>query len=281
MTLLAQITDLHLRPRGLACYRVSDTNMFAERAVHALLALPQRPDAVIVTGDLTDRDDPREYALARTLLGRLPMPVYVLPGNHDSSAGMRQSLHDFPGIVDLEPDQGKIHYTVDAGDLRIVGLDTHVPGQPYGELGSAQISWLDRVLGETERPTVIALHHPPAATGITHMDDIGLRDTEAFAAAVSRHAHVQRILCGHVHRPIVTSFAGTIMTLAPSTAHQIALDFSPTAPAMFNFEPPAYFLHQLGEGGTLTTHLAYIEHFPGPHHFFADDGVTWPGDEGA
>jgi len=280
MTLIAQITDLHLRPRGLTCYRVSDTNMLAERAIRALCALPQQPDAVVITGDLTDRDDPREYALARTLLNRLPMPVYVVPGNHDSSSGMRKGLSGLPGMAAPTSGGDKIHYTADIGDLRLIALDTHLPGLPQGALGPAQLDWLDRTLAETKGPTILALHHPPAQTGIAHMDQIGLADTDELAAVLARHRHVERIICGHVHRPIVTSFAGVIMTLAPSTCHQVALDFDDNAPAMFNFEPPAYY-HHLSARGMLTTHTAYVEHFPGPHHFFADTGVTWPGDEPA
>ena len=76
MTLIAQITDLHLRPRGLACYRVSDTNMFADRAIRSLQAFNPKPDALVVTGDLTDRSDPREYAVGRELLGRIGHAVF-------------------------------------------------------------------------------------------------------------------------------------------------------------------------------------------------------------
>ena len=277
MTVLAQITDLHLRPRGLTCYRVSDTNMLAERAIRALLALNPRPDAVVVTGDLTDRDDPREYALARQLLGRLPMPVFVIPGNHDSSSGMRAALSDYPGIRDCG-DAEKIRYAADIGPVRLIALDSHVPSKPHGLIGSAQLAWLDERLAESDRPTLIAVHHPPAVTGIQHMDSIGLTDSEALAAVISKHPHVARLMCGHVHRPVVTAFAGTIMTLAPSTAHQVVLDTTDNTHGMFNFEPPAFFLHHMTRAGGLVTHTAYVEPFPGPFPFFADEGVIWPGD---
>ncbi|WP_298820660.1 phosphodiesterase [uncultured Roseibium sp.] len=277
MTLIAHMTDLHLRPRGLACYRVSDTNMFAERAIRSLKSLDPQPDALVITGDLTDRSDPREYAVARELLSRLDMPVFLLPGNHDSTSGMRREMSNFPGIS--ETGDGKICYTAKVGDVQLIALDSHLPGSPKGELGPWQLAWLDSRLKEAQVPTLLALHHPPALSGIAHMDNMGLVDADALAEVIAPHAHVERIICGHLHRPIIASFAGKVMTLAPSTGHQVVLDLTENGPALFNFEPPAYFLHYHSEATGVVSHMAYVEAFPGPHHFFADEGVVWPGDE--
>ncbi|WP_417689671.1 phosphodiesterase [Roseibium sp.] len=279
MTLIAHITDLHLRPSGLTCYRVSDTNMLAERAIQAIRSLDHRPDAVIVTGDLTDRDDPREYAMARHILAKLPMPVYLIPGNHDTTAGMRSALSDYPGIRDASGD--KLFYAADIGEIRLLALDSNVPGKPHGQLGHQQIEWISSQLEECDRPTMIAVHHPPILTGIPHMDEIGLADADALGEAIAPYAHVERIICGHVHRPIVASFAGKIMTLAPSVSHQVVLDFNHTANGMFNFEPAAYFLHRYTATSGMVTHTAYVESAPGPYPFWADEGVTWPGDDNA
>ncbi|MCV0428627.1 MAG: phosphodiesterase, partial [Roseibium sp.] len=236
-----------------------------------------RPDALVITGDLTDRSDPREYAVARELLSRLEMPVYLLPGNHDSSEGMRREMSDFPGINETR--NGKICYAADVGSVRLIALDTHIPGSPQGELGPEQLAWLQSTLSETIKPTIIALHHPPALSGIVHMDNMGLLDADALADVVAPHHHVERLICGHLHRPIIASFAGKVMTLAPSTGHQVVLDLTENGPALFNFEPAAYFLHFHSGKTGIVTHMAYVENFPGPHHFFADEGVVWPGDE--
>lgn len=277
MTLIAQITDLHLRPKGLACYRVSDTNMLADRAVRSLHSLTPQADAIVVTGDLTDRSDPREYAVARSLLSRFEVPVYLMPGNHDSSEGMRQAMADYPGID--ENRDGKIFYAAMINGVQLIALDSHLPGSPQGNLGNEQLAWLETTLRNSNAPTMVALHHPPALTGIEHMDRMGLQDAEALAEVLEPHAHVQRILCGHVHRPIIASFAGKVMTLAPSTGHQVVLDLTESGPAMFNFEPAAYFLHHHTDKTGIVTHMAYVENFPGPYNFFADEGVVWPGDE--
>lgn len=277
MTLIAHMTDFHLRPSGLTCYRVSDTNMLAERAIRSLLALEQQPDAVIITGDLTDRGDPREYAIARTLFSKLPMPVYLIPGNHDTSASMRAAFPDHPGIEDCVGE--KFCFTADIGACRLIALDSHVSGCHHGEIGAAQLEWLSHTLEQEKRPSLIAIHHPPAKTGIPHMDDIGLKDAADLAKVIAGHDHIERILCGHVHRPITASFAGKIMSLAPSVAHQLVLDLTQNARPLFNFEPPAYYLHYYTPASGVVTHTAYVESFPGPYPFWADEGVAWPGDE--
>ncbi|MCA1297448.1 phosphodiesterase [Stappia indica] len=273
MTVIAQISDLHIRPQGLACYRVSETNMLAERAMSALNRLDPQPDAIIVTGDLADMPDPREYAGVQRLLASLKAPVYVLPGNHDSTAMMRERLTGVGPIGEGTAD--KMHYAVTIGDVRLIALDSSVPGAAHGELGPDQLAWLDRTLGADTTPTLIAVHHPPKSLGIEHMDQIGLQDGEAFAEVVGRHPHVARILCGHVHRTIIAEVGGRVMTLAPSTGHQVALAFGDDAPAHFIMEPPGYFLHRFTEQSGVISHLAYVEPFPGPYPFFADEGVDW------
>jgi Icc protein len=70
------------------------------------------------------------------------------------------------------------------------------------------------------------MHHPPFATGITHMDNFGLDNAAELAEIVVRHPQVERILCGHLHRTIDRRFAGTVAGTAPSTAHQIRLNLS-------------------------------------------------------
>lgn len=275
MTIIAQISDLHLKPRGQACFRVSETNMLAERAVHGLLSLPQRPDAVVVTGDLANDDDPREYRMAREILGRLPMPVYIIPGNHDSSAGLGAAFADFD-YVSHAAAREKFFYSARIGDLTLVALDSSVPGKPYGRVGDAQLEWLDAQLSNTSGPVLVAVHHPPIATGMQFMDTIGLKDADEFGAVIQRHPHVLRIMCGHVHRAVTASFANTIVTIAPSTAHNSALNFAKDAPAHIHLEPTIYYLHVLMDDGGLTTHTAFAEMFPGPFPVQADEGVSWP-----
>ena len=124
-----------------------------------------------------------------------------------------------------------------------------------GPLCSERLRWLDRILSEAQdRPTLVLMHHPPFLTGISHMDRLGLDGRAAFAEIVRRHPQVERIACGHLHRPIESRFAGTVAGTAPSTAHQIVLDLRPDARVSFAFEPPGYQLHYWREEAGLVTH---------------------------
>lgn len=275
MTTFVQLTDLHLRPRGAPALRIAESNMLSARAVKAVRALLPAADAVIVTGDVADTGDPREYEVAKELLGALSVPVYVMPGNHDSADEMRAAFADWPGVRDVPADH--FSYTADIGNVRLVVLDTSVPGEPHGELGSAQLAWLDARLAEvTDRPTVIAMHHPPFRTGLAHMDTYDLRDGEAMAEVVGRYSHVERILTGHVHRMIVSAFAGTSVMIMPGVSHQVELNLDPEARAQIVLEPPAYGVHTwVGSG--LVSHMAYVESYPGPYPFTPARGVAWTG----
>lgn len=276
MILIAQISDLHLRPRGLPALGFVDTNALARRAVATLLALRPQPAAVLVTGDVADTGDPREYAMAREILSALPMPVYAIPGNHDRREAMRQGLTETGWIGPAG--SGPINYAADIGPLRLVCLDSLVDGRPHGELGAATLAWLDETLAAApDRPTLLALHHPPFRTGLGHMDSILLRNGDDLAAVVARHPQVGRVVCGHVHRAITTAFAGTLAMIVPGVAHQVALDLADSATALFVMEPPAYLVHAFTPQTGFVSHLQYIERYPGPYDFGLAEGAIRPG----
>ena len=261
---IVQLTDLHVRPPGMAAYRVCESTMLTERALRAVGRL--RPDVVIITGDLTDCGLPAEYEVLHGLIRRLlPCPVHVIPGNHDRRAELLAGL---PGVPVQE---GFIQYAVQTGPVRLVMLDTVVPGAGHGSLDGGRLDWLDRTLAEDPHtPTLIGMHHPPFVCGIAHMDAINLHGSDAFAATVARHAQVRRIVCGHHHRPVVAQVAHAIASISPSVAHQVELDLSPAAPAGFVLEPPAFQIHTWSATAGFVSHTALVEAFPGPFPFTLD-----------
>ncbi|WP_341991828.1 phosphodiesterase [Azorhizobium sp. AG788] len=265
--LIAQLTDTHIRVPGSLAYGVVDTAAFLERAVAHLRALSPQPDLVIVTGDLTDFDQPEEYARFRALLAGLPMPMFAVPGNHDSSAGLRAAFPEL-AVRAAGAAGDKLNYVLEGHPVRVVMLDSSVPGKPHGELGREGLAWLEAQLAAApERPTLVALHHPPFLTGIGHMDVQNLRDADGLEAVLQRHSQVQALVCGHVHRAVTTRFAGLPASIGPAPAHAVSLALHPGAPPSFHMEPPSLHLH-LFTDGRLVTHTSFIGPYDGPYPFF-------------
>ncbi|MDA7415097.1 phosphodiesterase [Xenophilus arseniciresistens] len=268
-TFLVQLTDLHIREPGRLAYGRIDTAPYVARAVQSVLALRQRPDAVVVTGDLVDFGREAEYAHLQALLAPLPMPVYLLPGNHDEREQLRRSFPDHRYLGT----EGHVQYSVKVGPLRLIALDTAETGQPHGRLCRARLDWLAAELARCHgEPVVLAMHHPPFKTLIGHMDDIGLLEgAPELEALVARHPNVERILCGHLHRAIDVRFGGTIASTSPAPAHQVCLDLQPQAPSAWTLEPPGFRVHAW-DGLRLVTHLAASGQFEGPYPFH-DNGA--------
>jgi 3',5'-cyclic-AMP phosphodiesterase len=146
-----------------------------------------------------------------------------------------------------------------------------VPGAGHGELRPAQLDWLDRTLAAAPgKPTMIAMHHPPFACGIVHMDQINLRNAAEFTQVIARHPQVERVVCGHHHRPIVARLAHAIASTAPSVAHQVEMSLDPDDPGAFVFEPPAFQLHLWTPAAGIVSHVALVDPFPGPFPFITD-----------
>jgi 3',5'-cyclic-AMP phosphodiesterase len=268
--LICQLTDLHVRPVGMPANRVCETSLFTERAFRAVARLNPRPDVVVITGDLTECGLDEEYANLDHLLRKwlLPMPVFVIPGNHDRRGGLREGLKHLPGVT---ADRHYVQYLVDDYPVRLIMLDTLVPGAGHGELHRDQLEFLDRSLAAApDKPTMIAMHHPPFACGIAHMDRINLQNSSTFASIVAKHRQVERIICGHHHRPIIARVAHAIASISPSVAHQVELSLDPHAAGAFVFEPPAFQLHRWTPADGIVSHTVYVEDFPGPYPFVND-----------
>ncbi len=266
--LIAQITDCHVVPPDSDKGKLMATKEYLETAVAHLLALEPRPDVVLITGDLVDDGSAQEYELLAELLAPLKaaIPTYLAPGNHDDRETMRRIMRSHG--YDALPESGPLHYVVDLGELRLVSLDTVIPGEPGGILCEERLRWLDARLAEDERPTLIMQHHPPFRTGMVQMDTMGLSGMEREAEIVSKHGHVVRVLCGHLHRTIVSEFAGTVAMTAPSCAHAVELDLRGDGRLAVVREPPAATLH-FWHHGSLVSHTSFIGDY-GPPYVIAE-----------
>jgi 3',5'-cyclic AMP phosphodiesterase CpdA len=271
--LIAQISDLHIKPPGSLAYGRVDTAKALERCVATLNALAPAPDFVVISGDLADTPTTNEYDHLESLLDPLKLPFAAIPGNHDSRELMRAA---FPHAAYAFP-SGPLDQRIEVGGLDLLLLDSSVPGEPYGDLSRPSLQWLEATLASsTDRPALLVLHHPPFITGIRHMDRQNLHNAAELALIVRRHARARLIACGHVHRATLTMFAGLPCTICPAPNHAVNLDLAQLRDPSFKIEPPAFHLHTWfpGEGlGNLVTHQVPIGEFDGPHPFFGPGGV--------
>lgn len=270
--LIAQISDLHIKPPGLLAYGKVDTAAALEHCVAALNEFLPRPDFVVISGDLADTPTSEEYEYLKRMLEPLKLPFASIPGNHDSQAMMRAA---FPLAAYAFP-SGPLNQRLEVGGLDLVLLDSSVHGKPHGELDAPTLQWLDATLASApERPALLFLHHPPFKAGVWHMDRQNLLNAGELAAIVRRHPRVQRIAAGHDHRATLTMFAGIPATICPAPNHAVDLDLAHLRAPSFKVEPPAFHLHAWfpGEGfGSVITHHVPIGNFDGPHPFFGTDG---------
>jgi 3',5'-cyclic-AMP phosphodiesterase len=268
--LIAQISDMHVRPPGeLLSGRVNMSDCLA-RAVERVNTFEPRVDLVMFTGDLVNEGSREEYAELRRLIEPLAVPFYFMPGNHDSRELLRET---FPAHSYLRIYGQHMQYTIEEFPVRIVALDTQDPGKGSGVLDAPRLDWLERTLAEARaRPTIVFMHHPPFVTGMQHMDEIRCYNVEGLEQIIRANPQVERIACGHVHRTIQTRWAGTFACIAPSCAHQLSLELRDGVPARYVLEPPALLVHFWREDMGLVTHTALIEDFPGPYSFGEDEG---------
>lgn len=261
--IIAQISDCHVGERGGAVDRRFRSGRHLAAAARHLMALDPRPDIVIATGDLVHDGQPEEYRHFASALAPLSMPLYLVAGNHDDRDAMRAVFADHDHL----PAGPFLHYTIERHPVRLVLLDTVIPGETGGELCARRLAWLEeRLKEEPARPTLVAMHHPPFLTGLAPFDrnrgGRGLIGADPLGEVIARHPQVERIVCGHIHRPIATRWRGTTVSVAPSTSHQIELALGEERRLTLVEEPAAVDLHVWLPGGMLVSHRSYVGDYP-------------------
>ena len=214
---LAHVSDTHLLAGDARQYGAIDTVARLASALERLARVDPPPQALVFTGDLADLAEPAAYqqlrAMVEPLAERIGAQVVWCMGNHDERAAYSRELF---GVESDEP-QDRVH---DVAGLRVVSLDTSVPGWHHGELGDAQLGWLREVLATpAEHGTVLALHHPPIPSPMCPVAEvIELQETDRLAD-VLRGSDVRAILGGHYHFTSHATFAGIPVSVAAATCY--------------------------------------------------------------
>ena len=266
MTKIIQISDTHIVPDGHLAYNVVDTATPLAECVETInRMLPEigPVDMVVVTGDLTDFGSAEEYHRFRTILKPLAIPYCVIPGNHDH----RETVRDCFSDQEWMPKSGPINWMLEFADLVLIGLDTSVEGCAYGHLDDISLAFLeDRLERIKSKSVLVAIHHPPIFTGKENMDRNNLRDCERLKEILSTYQGEVKLICGHIHRNIVSRFGNVICQIAPGTSHAVALNQQTNAQNCLIKEPGGFLLHEM-RGGIVSHHIP-IGKFDGPYPFY-------------
>jgi 3',5'-cyclic-AMP phosphodiesterase len=237
MTLLiGQISDIHAKP-GAASLK-------ALRAAVEFLATV-KPDAIIVSGDLSNKPHEKGYATVRGALGAARCPVLMVPGNADRREEMRAAFPDAAW-----PSEGPLHVTGTVGGVRLIGLDVTVPGEKHGEITPEVLDFLSNSLETTPRmPALVFMHQHPFRTYGDGLDRLMCRNVEPLRMLLDgTRTPVLAVVCGHAHRAIITRFGRTTAIMCPS--------LESANPALVT-DPPGLMLHVI-EGENLVSHTVSL-----------------------
>jgi len=215
---IAHISDTHFLGGGRELYGTVDTD---PPLVHALELLGRSNlpiEALVFTGDLADLAEPDAYARLRSIVepaaAKIGAEIVWVMGNHDERPAYSQGLF---GHETTEP-QDRVEMI---GGLRIISLDSTVPGYHHGALLDSQLDWLRDVLAEPAADgTLLALHHPPLPSPVEIMAILELQNMQRLADVV-RGTDVRGILAGHLHHAMSGMFAGIPVSVAAATCYTI------------------------------------------------------------
>jgi Icc protein len=262
--LIAQISDTHITAPGTRAYGIVPVADNLARCVEHINQLVPLPHLALITGDITQDGLAEEFEHAASLLDNLSMPYYVIPGNHDDRVGLWSV---FGGQACPSRAGGFINYVIEDYDMRMIALDSTVPGAPGGEICEARATWLEKTLSENPtKPTLIFMHHPPLKCGVIETDIDGFEGADRLAGVIKKYSNIERILCGHIHLPAHAGWNGTVVSTAPSTGMRLVLDLQ-LERNEFTLVDPAFLLHHWTEDKNLITYYSSVDQGDGPFPF--------------
>lgn len=218
MTQLVQITDTHILPPGELLYGGTDTAAHLGESVRQINCMRPKPDVVLITGDLVDRPEKVCYQHFIDVIDALEMPVYVIPGNHDEPQLM---LEVFAGTSYFPATDDTFQYAIEDLPFRILALNSHADGTELPEFDQQRLAWLQHQLSGSEKPVLVALHHPPMTTGVELIDMGGSEWFQGLKTVLAEHSQVRLVICGHCHTDLCGRIGQVPVYMASATSHQL------------------------------------------------------------
>ncbi|GAA1825731.1 phosphodiesterase [Agromyces salentinus] len=215
---LLHISDTHLLGGGGRLYDRVASEQHLRTLFEEFEASGGRPEAIVFTGDLADKGEPDAYDRIREIVDpvaeRLGAKVIWVMGNHDDRAAFRRGLLD-----DRHGGHRPVDRVDDVNGLRVITLDSTVPGHHHGEVSPAQLDWLAEELSiPAPHGTILAMHHPPVPSVLDLAVSVELRDQSALAEVVEG-SDIRSIIAGHLHYSSTATFAGVPVSVASASCY--------------------------------------------------------------
>lgn len=242
------LTDTHLFAETDGRLRGVDTYRTLSKVLDHALAGPRRPDAILVTGDISQDESAGAYQNFHALLGSTGLPVWCLPGNHDAPLFMGEALAKAPF---------QLGGAVVRGDWCLLLLNSHIPGDHGGRLAPPQLRWLHAMLNEHhDRHVMLAVHHHVLPLNSRWLDELALYNAAELLAVVDQAPQVRGVIAGHVHQASDLARGGVRYLTTPSTCFQFL-------PAVDSFaidtRPPGFRWLDLRPDGGITTDVVWVD----------------------
>lgn len=262
MAILFEIVDVEtVRPMGIRIVQVTDAHLFRDpdgvlagvptwKTFRAVLRQIEHRhddfDYLILTGDLAQDEELETYLMLREVLGDWLERCRIIPGNHDDPANLRKA---FPEL--FSQGDGPLTFSLSTGGWKIIGLDSHLPGETKGRVGASQLKWLeDELRKDPSAPTLLFVHHPPLAIKVEWLDKIGLDGACDLINLIEASPQIKVICAGHVHQ----AFSGRIGAAAVYTTPSTCVQFSARSEKSFDPSAAGYRIFQLGGGHHTEVH---------------------------
>ncbi len=214
---ILHFSDTHFVAGPGPLYGSVDSEAHLRQIFEELESSGSRPEAIVFTGDLADQGDPEAYFKLRAIVdpaaARMGAKVIWVMGNHDDRGHFRE------GLLGQYPSTGPVDRVHFVNGLRIIALDSTVPGSHYGQVTGAQLDWLAEELSiPAPHGTIIAMHHPPVPSVLDLAILVELRDQDGLAEVI-RGSDVRGIIAGHLHYSTTATFAGVPVSVASATCY--------------------------------------------------------------
>lgn len=214
---LLHISDTHLLARRGKLYDRVDSTAYLEQLFDELEASGGRPEAIVFTGDLADKGEADAYRNLRAIVEpaaqRLGARVIWVMGNHDERRAFRA------GLFGEVPTDKSVDRVYDVNGLRVITLDSTVPGHHHGEVSGEQLDWLAEELAiPAPHGSILAMHHPPVPSVLDLAVSVELRDQRSLAEVVEG-SDIRSIIAGHLHYSTTATFAGIPVSVASATCY--------------------------------------------------------------